>query len=203
MNAPFHSEAAGAPPRRGFLTQAADGQPRRGFTNQDVRRMIEHGVIDEDERIELIKGELVPMGSEHDLHGRARALLTRLFVGALGHEWFVATNLSLYLAEDIEFQPDLHVFPAKLKSQDVRGPDVLIAVELSSTTQKKDKELKAPLYGAHGVRELWVIDLEARTGLVFEADASGAYGPGRPVTEHDALTPKAFEHITLSITDLY
>jgi Uma2 family endonuclease len=186
-----------------FLTQAADGLPRRGFTNLDIQRMIETGVIDPDESFELIKGEIVPMAAEYDRHMRARARLTKIFMRALGEEWFVGTEGSLFLADDIEFKPDLHVFPAAMKSEDARGSDVLLAVELSSTTQKRDLQLKAPIYAAHGVRELWVIDLDARCGLIFDRISAGAYAQGRGVGATDILTPAAFPNISLTIADLY
>ncbi len=186
-----------------LLTQAADGLPRRGFTNAEIRRLVEVGVIDEDERIELIKGEIVPMAPEFDRHVRARMRITRIFMRALGEEWMVATDASLYLADDIEFQPDLHVFPAHLKSHEVRGPDVLFAVELSSTTQRKDLQLKAPLYAAHGVRELWVIDLDARTGLVFDRIENNAYASGRRVGIDEVLAPGLIPGVVVRIADLF
>lgn len=186
-----------------FLTQAAEGLPRRGFTNAEIARMVEIGVIDPEESIELIKGEIVPMSPELDRHARARMKLTRAFMVGLGEDWFVASEASLFLADDIEFQPDLHIFPVEMKSEDVRGPDVLLAVELSSTTQRKDLQIKAPLYAAHGVRELWVIDLEARNGLIFERIENGAYTPGRPVHFEDKLTPRFVAGVSLRIADLF
>lgn len=180
-----------------FLTRAADGLPRRGFTNADVARMLEAGVLDGDELFELIEGEIVPMAAEMDRHARARWKLQRIFHRALGESWFVATEASLFLNERIEFRPDLHVFSAAMLSHLVRGPDVALVVELASTTQDKDFTTKAPLYRAHGVKELWLIDLDARTGLIV------AEGAERKVSERDALTPRAFPEISLTIADLY
>lgn len=44
------------------LTRAADRLPRRPFTVDDIHRMIEAGIVREDERFELIEG-----GSRHDV----------------------------------------------------------------------------------------------------------------------------------------
>ena len=52
------------------VTRAAEGFPRRAFTVEDIRRMIDAGVIGEDERFELIEGEIVPMSPKHDPHER-------------------------------------------------------------------------------------------------------------------------------------
>jgi Uma2 family endonuclease len=185
------------------LTQGAEGYPRRRFTNEEVRRLVDAGVMSHKDRIELIRGELVPMAPEFDRHMRGRSLLMRAFIGALGPEFFVATDGSLFLAEDIELRPDLHVFPASLKSDEISGADVLLAVELSSSTQRKDLKLKTPIYAEYGVRELWVIDLEARTGLVFDRIEDRAYAPGHPVGLQDVLTPKLLPAVSLRISDLF
>lgn len=185
-----------------LITQAADGLPRRGFTNRDVARMIESGVIHSDESFELIRGEIVPMAPEYDRHARARSRVTKIFNRALGDEWLVVTEGSLFLAYDIELKPDLHIFKASLKSEEVRGADVALAVELSSTTQRRDLQTKAPLYAGHGVKELWVIDLDARAGLIFTRIENGAYAPGRKVGTNDVLIPAAFPELALKIADL-
>lgn len=165
--------------------------------------MVEAGIFEEGERVELIRGVLSPMGSEGSLHVRARGLLTRIFMRALGDDLFVASNASLFLAEDIEVQPDLHVFPSRVPSADVLGPDVLLAIELSNTTQYRDLKVKAPIYAEHGVRELWVIDLDAKTGLVFDKIEGGAYAPGRVVGLTDMLAPGLVSGVSLRIADLF
>ena len=164
--------------------------------------MVEAGILEPDEPMELIKGEILPMASEHDLHGRARALLMRAFIEALGREWFVATELSLFLAEDIEFKPDLHVFPAALKSHDVRGSDVLIAIELAASSHKRDFDLKAPIYAAHGVRELWVLDLDAQRATAFREPDAGGYRVREEKAADAELRPLAFPKLALRLVDL-
>jgi Uma2 family endonuclease len=64
-------------------------------------------------------------------------------------------------------------------------------------------QLKAPIYAAYGVRELWVIDLDAKTGLVFDRIENGAYAPGRTVGLDDVLTPKLIPSVSLRIRDLF
>ena len=165
--------------------------------------MIDARIIDPDEFFELIGGEIVPMNAEYDRHAWARQKLVRIFMRALGDEWFVATEASLFLADDIEFKPDLCIFPSIMKSDEVRGSDVLLAVELSPSTQKKDLEIKAPIYAQHTVRELWVIDLDARNGFVFDHTENGAYAQGRPIPADQRISANAFPSISLRIADLF
>lgn len=185
-----------------FVTQAAEGLPRRRFTNADIDRMVEAGILEPDEPMELIKGEIVPMPSEHDLHGRARAFLLRAFARALGDEWFVSTELSLFLADDTEFKPDLHVFDALLKSHDVRGPDVKLAVEIAASSHRRDFDLKAPIYAEAGVAELWVLDLDRRVAVVFKQPSASGYRERREFGLDDALIPEAFPSISIRLLNL-
>jgi Uma2 family endonuclease len=186
-----------------FVTQAAEGLPRRRFTNADVDRMVEAGILEADEPMELIKGEIVPMPSEHDLHARARAFLIRAFNRALGDEWFVATEASLFLADDTEFKPDLHVFDATLKSHHVRGSDVKLAVEIAASSHRRDFELKAPIYAEAGVAELWVLDLDRRLAVIFKRPGPEGYRERREFGVDDVLTPVAFPGVSLRLTDLF
>jgi Uma2 family endonuclease len=152
--------------------------------------------------MELIRGEIVPMPSEHDLHGRARARLIRLFNLFLGDEWFIATELSLFLADDIEFKPDLHVFDTQLKSHDVTGPDVKLAVELTASSHRRDFELKVPLYAECGVGELWIFDLDAKTVTTFREPREGRYTRRDLFDADQSLSPLAFPQVKLRLRDL-
>ena len=185
-----------------FANPGPEGLPRRLFTNAEIRQMVLAGIFDEGERIELIRGELSPMGSEGSLHAQARMLLTRIFIRVLGDEWFIATNASLFLADDIEVQPDLHIFPAVMKSEDVRGPDVLLAIELSATTQYRDFKIKTPIYAAHGVRELWVLDLDATRAHVFREPGADGYAVREEWAADAPLTPMAFGEVSVRLADL-
>ena len=167
------------------LTHAADGLPRRAFTNAEIVRMIEAGVIDPDESFELIRGEIVPMSPEYDPHAYARMALVRRLFSHVSPDMFVASEGSLFLADDTEFKPDVHVFDGALLSQDVRGPDVLLAAEIASTSRSRDLGLKAPLYAEHGVRDLWVFDLDAGVTHVLREPGPSGY---QSVAQLDATT---------------
>ena len=65
------------------VTTAAEGFPRRAFTVEDVRRMIEVGVIHDDEKFELVEGEIVMMAAKGVVHERIKSALTIAVVRAL------------------------------------------------------------------------------------------------------------------------
>jgi Uma2 family endonuclease len=148
---------------------------RRRFTSADVQRMAEIGLIDPDERIELIHGEIIDMGKEGPPHWNARAELINWVLRRLPADTKLAPDGPLRLAADEEPEPDFYLFPAAMNVNDVRGPDVLLAVEIADSSLVKDRDIKAPLYAAHGVRAYWIVVLETRETLVHRL-AGQAYG---------------------------
>ena len=80
------------------VTRAADGLPRRAFTVEDIHRMIEAGIFSEDERFELIEGDLVMMSPKHVAHERIKHLLNMALVRAAPAGTFVGIAATLQLA---------------------------------------------------------------------------------------------------------
>lgn len=154
---------------------AASTLTRRRFTSDDLTRMVETGLLDPDERVELIHGEIIDMGKEGAPHWSARQKLISWFLRRLPLEIDLAPDGPLRLADDEEPEPDFYLFPASMDVNDVRGGDVIVAVEIADSSFTKDRQIKAPLYAEHGVREYWIVALEQRKTLVFRL-ADGAYG---------------------------
>jgi Uma2 family endonuclease len=142
--------------------------------------MVEMGLLDPDERIELIHGEIIDMGREGAAHWHARQKLISWLLRRLPVDIELAPDGPLRLADDEEPEPDFYLFPASMNVNDVRGGDVILAVEIADSSLNKDRDIKAPLYAAHGVREYWIIDLENRVTLKHKL-AQGAYSAPEPV----------------------
>jgi Uma2 family endonuclease len=138
-------------------TRAAEGFDRRAFTVDEILRMQEIGVLDDDERFELIEGEIVLMQSKNYPHERIKLALNRGLTRALPDTLQLGVETSLYLSNTTILEPDLSIFPM-MDTTKVRGPDVLLVIEVADTTLDKDTRLKSRLYAKYGVRELWVID---------------------------------------------
>ncbi|MDZ4762437.1 MAG: Uma2 family endonuclease [Alphaproteobacteria bacterium] len=183
-------------------TDYTNGLKRRAFTNAEVARMVEVGLLDGDERLELLRGEIVPMPSEYDLHGRARWILQSVFSEALGRRYFLASELSLFLFDDTKVKPDLHVFDPAMRSEDVRGPDVLLVVELSASSHHRDFRLKLPLYAEAGVPEVWIIDLDAREGHSYSQPLGAGYSVHAGFGVEAAMVPLLLPDASLRPGDL-
>ena len=113
------------------LTRAVDGFARRAFTVNEVLRMIDAGVIGRDEKFELIEGEIVPVSPRHDPHERVKSGLILWMASRLPGDLWLGVESSIYLAERTFVEPDLSIFARSLKLKEVRGPNLLLVIEVA------------------------------------------------------------------------
>ena len=182
----------------------ADGE--RYFTNADMARMVEAGLIDPDDRWELIRGAWFDMGSEGFEHMDARTNLVQEIILQLGRRNDVKTNTegSIFLFHDTEVRPDLIIYRADVGTNEMTGEDIFLIIEVMKSSQRRDMQLKRPVYAAAGVPELWLIDLDAARVHVFRQPDTEAETYGEAV-EHGpdaSLSPEAFPNVSLSLNDL-
>ncbi len=169
------------------VTRAAEGFDRRAFTVDEILRMQEAGIISEDENFELIEGEIVPMQAKTHTHELIKSTLNIAFARALPPDLWLGVESTMYLSARTFVEPDLVIYRRGLKLEEVKGPDILLAVEVSVTTLGYDRGLKAQIYARHGARELWVIDARQRIGWVHTQPSENGWGSVVQVGSADVL----------------
>lgn len=133
---------------------------RRRFTVHDYHRMAEAGILHEDDRVELIEGEIVEMTPIGARHAHAVRMLNQLLSNQVRDEFLIDVQNPVRLDERNEPQPDLAVLRARDYRRSLPGPeDTLLLVEVSDTTLAYDRDVKLPLYARAGVPEVWIVDL--------------------------------------------
>lgn len=129
----------------------------RPLKRVEFERLIDAGVFD-DERVELLYGQLVAMSPQSDLHILVTAYITRQLNLQLGDDYTVAPHSGLSSWRLSRPEPDVAVVPTR----GFRDPltDALLVVEVAESSLRKDKELKLPLYASAGIPCYWVVDLK-------------------------------------------
>jgi Uma2 family endonuclease len=189
-------------------TKAADGLPRRAFTADDLRRMIDAGIIAEDERIELIGGEVVVMAAKGYAHEFVRHALTELLSDARPKGMRVVSEPTLQFDDDSILEPDIAVFPrgalGRSNAGFVRLPrgSILLVVEVAVTSLRDDTLRKAPLYALHGVRELWVIDANERRAWVYTGPTANGWSSEVKVAPDEQLRTSTFPGLAIKLGEL-
>lgn len=139
--------------------------PRRAFTAEDIRRMVDAGVIGEEEKFELIEGEIVMNAAKSAAHDNIKNALSMAFAKHVSDELYVGVESTLQLAPDILVDPDIAITSRGIyKTAEPRGfaspqaKDVLLVVEIAVSSMDYDRKVKSRIYARHGIREYWVID---------------------------------------------
>lgn len=141
-------------------------------------RMADAGLFDADERVELVDGEIIDMPPHGSRHASAIEQLTRMLMEAFGTRAIVRPQLPLRLGEYSEPQPDIAVARPRADHYAASHPtagDALLVIEISDSTVRYDREIKAGLYARHSVPELWVIDVNARVVHRYREPVNGTY----------------------------
>lgn len=145
-------------------TQAETRVTRRRFTVHEYHRMAEAGILHEDDRVELMGGEIVEMNPIGGRHAKCVTELVRVLIRLVGEDARVSPQNPVKLDEDWEPQPDVAVLRAgeRYEAGELPEPeDILLLIEVAGTSLAYDREVKLPLYARFGIREVWIIDLEA------------------------------------------
>jgi Uma2 family endonuclease len=171
------------------VTSAAEGLPRRRFTVAEVEAMVAAGVMEEDERVELIGGELVPMSPKGNHHEVVKtALLARWYRASPG-DVLLTPETTFRLSEDTYLEPDIVIYPRTSGLRGLTGANVLLVVEIADSSLRYDTGRKAALYASFGIRELWVIDAVRLTTRVFREPAADLYRDARDFGPAEQLAP--------------
>ncbi len=112
-------------------TRAAEGLPRRRFTVAEIEAMVATGVIDEDERFELIGGELVPMSPKGARHELVKVALNARWVRASPQSCFVAPETTFRLSDDTFLEPDFVIYARETGLTGITGPNILLVAEVA------------------------------------------------------------------------
>ena len=171
-------------------TEAPETAMRR-WTRVEYDRLIELGVFQPGERLELLDGWLVvrePQGTEHSAAiRRVLAVLRR----TLGETWQIDSQLPVALDDLSEPEPDVFVVPKDPNSyRDAHPSHPLLIVEVAKSSYRIDHEYKASLYARAVVPEYWIVDLVHETVEVHrepEESAAARYGWRYPIPVADLL----------------
>ena len=183
-------------------TQAAEGVPRWSWTVAEFDRLIELGVLREEDDVELIGGEMVPMSPKGARHDNVRNELVDWFYRRLPAGLKLACEPGWRASETEYCEPDLLVHRADSLATSVAPEAVLLLVEVADSSLSYDLKIKAAKYASLGVPEYWVIDVKRRVAHIHRQPGVGGYGSVRKLGARQRLVPAAVPEIAVSLTDI-
>ena len=158
-----------------ILSQIEAGVLPARFTVADLDRLTEEGLLDPDEKFELIEGEIIPIPPKSSAHERFKRVLNRHLVMSAPAALGVWIEPSIIFEEHTYLDPDIVLFKATIESRDARGPDLMLVIEVAASSLDRDMRRKALLYARYGVRDYWVVDTQRRTIIVHREPRSDGF----------------------------
>lgn len=179
---------------------------RRLFTVAEYARMVTAGILLEDDRVELIDGEVRVMSPIGPLHAAMVDRLNRLLVLLCAQAAIVRVQSSIQLNDYTEPQPDFAVLQPRddfYAQAHPRAADVLLVIEVADTSITYDREEKLPRYALSGIPAVWIIDLNQQVVEQYTQPHNGTYRNKLTLERGDTLSAQRVPGLQLVVDDLF
>jgi Uma2 family endonuclease len=182
----------------------AGGTVRR-FTVDEYDRMGEAGILGEDDRVELVDGQVVEMTPIGPLHAGTVNRINRVLSSRLGERAVVGVQNPVRLAAfDSEPQPDAMLLRPRddFYTKSHPGPDdVILVIEVMDASAAYDRGVKLPLYARAGVPEVWLLDLERAAMEVHRRPGPDGYADARVLRGPESLSAELVPDVAFRVSD--
>ena len=178
---------------------------RRRFTADEYQRMGQAGILSEDDRVELIDGEIIAMTPIGPRHCASVDRANRAFVTKAGDTAIVRVQGAVRLDFFTEPEPDLVLLKPRSDFYASRHPgasDILLIVEVADSSIDYDLNLKGRLYAESGILEYWVANLNEDVVMCFSSPEHGVYQTVRQCRRGETIAPSLLPACQIPAHDL-
>jgi Uma2 family endonuclease len=176
------------------------------FSRQAYHRMFETGVLSNEKRYELIDGEVVMMSPLGPSNSALISRLTEFFVKHLPDQFECRIQLPLVVSDHSEPEPDLAIVRRSASNYREMHPtpeDVLLLVEVASSSLSFDLGAKQRLYAASQIQEYWVVDVDDQSLIVHRQADAGSYADTKRLGADASDSPLAVPECQLDLGWLF
>lgn len=168
--------------------------------------MVDLGVIERDERFELIGGEIVPMAPKGLQHEVLKTLLLEHWIKAKPDDIMLTPETTFRISDVTYVEPDLILYRRSDGLQNLRPDTALLVVEIADNSINFDLQKKPEIYAGAGLAELWVIDTKSRKTYVHRKpmqrnDGPSKYAEIREFDAHKLVTPGVSPALAIRLAD--
>lgn len=177
-------------------------EPHR-WTRQQYEQMVDAGALTEDDRVELIDGQIVPISPQNSRHALSAEKGRRALDAVCSESEHVRSQVPIALGDYSEPEPEVSVVPGILDDYlDHHPTEALLVVEVSESSLEKDRGQKRVLYARHQIPEYWILNLIDRHLEVYRDPASSDYKSKTTLVPGDTAAPHFAPDASLSVADL-
>lgn len=177
---------------------------RRRFTLDEYHRMAESGILSEDDRVELVYGEIVEMSPINVPHALCVNLLNKLFSRQVPDDFMVSVQNPIYIDDANEPQPDLAILKPGGYMEKLQHPsaeDIVLLVEVADSTVQTDRRDKMPLYARAGISEAWIVNIPQKVVEIYRDPQNGKYRSVQRAGRGQSIAPNAIADVVVRVED--
>ncbi len=173
------------------------------WTVEEYEKLNGAGIFTENDRVELLNGEIIVRSPIGYRHAQAVRRLTKFFVKAARARYELDPQNPFVLDERSEPQPDILLVDPKVEAlrRHPRPDEIFLVIEVSETTVRYDREDKRPAYARNGIREYWLLNLEDNVLEVYRDAVGVNYADARVLGPDEFVAPLAFPDAQLRVGD--
>lgn len=179
--------------------------PRKQFTTAEYHRMIEAGILTEDDRLELLEGEIIKMAAIGPRYAMCVNTLAALLITKLKKSVIVGIQSPIELSDSSEPEPDISIVKKRADRYADKHPtpdDIFLVIEVADSTVETDRRCKIPAYAHAGIPEVWLVDLNNDRIEIHTQPDQGFYREVRIVTREQRVASKSVPALTLKADDI-
>jgi Uma2 family endonuclease len=173
---------------------------RRHFNIAEYYKMAAAGVFSEDDRVELIEGEIVEMNPIGSRHAACVGRLTKLLGRMADDNAIVWVQNPVQVSDYSEPLPDVALLRRRddfYAQANPQPPDVFLIIEVADSSVEYDRGIKIPLYAQAGIPEVWLVNLPKETVEIYSQLLEGEYREIRLIKRGESLTAKSISNLTI------
>ena len=166
--------------------------------------MAETGVLADDDRVELVGGEIIEMSPIGKRHAACVDRLTRL-LSKLGDQLIVRVQGPIQVDQYSEFQPDFALLRSRNDFYASSLPlpnDILLVIEVADSTVEYDRLMKVPAYARAGIPESWLVDLPADRIELNAFPVNEQYSVTRSVSRGEGIESETIHDLKLFVDEI-
>lgn len=179
---------------------------RKTFCVDEYYRMAEAGLFSQNERVELITGDIIKMVPIGSYHASQVNRFNQFFVRNVGDKAIVRVQNPVHIDEHSEPEPDIALVQPRPDFYATYHPepkDVLLIIEVADTSLDYDREIKLPVYAKAGIQEVWIVNLQDECVEVYSEPDEHGYEMIRKFHRGKTLTSEMFPDVSISVEEIF
>jgi Uma2 family endonuclease len=174
------------------------------FSVEEYNKLGEAGIFHEDDRVELLNGEIILMAPIGKHHVKAVRRLNRILNRRYADLCFVDCQSPVVLDNFSEPQPDILLLALSIDETDEKPSpaETLLAIEVADSSMRYDSTTKLRAYAAAGIPEYWIVNLAEKCVEVYRQPAGETYAEHFRRERRDPIAPAAFPDRPIDLAEI-